>query len=111
MVYSDLLKNVHDLTNLEDQLTSKGILQIDPNSSRVLPLKRKINLLDKLGSAIATNPQNLEKIVEVLKAHVPKHIIAKMRSFQGRFYALHSCEFKILIMCAFEGYMYSLLLF
>lgn len=107
MFYSDLLKNVNDLPTLEDHLSSNGILQKDPDSSRVLPLKRKINLLDKIGSAIATNPQNLEKTLKVLEAHnlVPKTIIARMRSFQGRFDDQHNiCKFKIIIMCVFDGY-------
>lgn len=106
MFYSDLLKNVNDLPTLEDQLSSNGILQKDPDSSRVLPLKRKINLLDKIGSAIATNPQNLEKTLKVLEAHdlVPKTIIARMRSFRGRFDDQHICKFKIIIMCVFDAY-------
>lgn len=99
MFYSDLLKNFNDLPTLEDQLSSNGILQKDPDSTRVLPLKRKINLLDKIGSAIATNPQNLEKTLKVLETHnlVPKTIIARMRSFQGRYDDQHICKFKIII--------------
>ena len=90
MVYSDLLDvvNLQNLTTLEDQLFSSGIVPGYPNSSKVVPLKRTKNLLDRIGSAITANPEKFEEILNILQNHVPEQIISEMRFLQERFLAV-----------------------
>ena len=94
MVYSDLLNAVKvlSLSTLEDQLSSltNNIVQGNPNSSEVKPLKRTINLLDNIGSVITTNPEKFEEILNMLQNHVPEQIIAEMRFLQERFLAVNT---------------------
>ena len=98
-VYSDLLKKVQNIAELEDRLSSDGIVPKDPNSSEVKPLKRKINLLDKIGSVITESPDKFEEILNILENHVPEQVIAEMKSLQGRF---HAVDVGKLLMFAFS---------
>ena len=97
MVYSDLLKTIWDISTLEDQLSSKGIVQKDPSSFKVLPLKKKINILDKIGSVITANPEKFEEILSILQAHVPRHIIEEMKSLLRRFHVVDACKFQMFV--------------
>ena len=92
MIYSDLLKNVQKIASLEDRLFSSGILPKDPNSFEVKPLKRKINLLDKIGSVITENPEKFEEILDILESHVPGKVIAEMKFLQERFLAVDTSK-------------------
>lgn len=110
MVYSDLLKKVQNIAELEDRLSSDGIVPKDPNSSEVKPLKRKLNLLDKIGSVITASPEKFEEILHILENHVPEQVIAEMKSLQDRFYAVDAG--KLLNVCIFSTVLaVSLLLF
>ena len=88
MVYSDLLKRVQYIAELEDRLSSDGIVPKDLNSSEVKLLKRKINLLDKIGSVITMHPEKFEEILSILENHVPGQLIAEMKFLQERFLAV-----------------------
>ena len=88
MIYSDLLKNVQKIASLEDRLSLSGIVSKDLDSSEVKPLKRKVNLLDKIGSVITENPEKFEEILDILESHVPEKVIAEMKFLQERFLAV-----------------------
>ena len=84
--------HLQSIQTLEDRLSSKGIVEKDPNSFKVLLLKKKINILDKIGSVITANPEKFEEILSILQAHVPRHIIEEMKSLQQRFHVVDTCK-------------------
>ena len=112
MIYSDLLNNVKEIASLEDRLSLSGIVSKDLDSSEVKPLKRKINLLEKIGSVITDNPEKFEEILDILESHVPEQVIAEMRFLEERFLAVETGKLLVFAyyqLCDYYYFIYMLL--